>query len=157
MNRNNITIKKIWTIIIGMFLSLPIFSQDSTGAINELLVDSLMESGQKINWVLGELSKEKTTGSISYIDAEAGLRSDSRPGIGSAIVGKVAGVFDAFNLWGTGPAVVVVDGIRQNEYYYQHMHMREIASIVVLKDAASKALYGAQGDQGIILINTKRG
>ena len=33
----------------------------------------------------------------------------------------------------------------------------EIESIVVLKDAVSKAMYGALGDQGVILINTKRG
>ncbi len=35
--------------------------------------------------------------------------------------------------------------------------MLEIESIVVLKDAVSKAMYGALGDQGVILINTKRG
>ncbi|MEC3881067.1 SusC/RagA family TonB-linked outer membrane protein [Parapedobacter sp. 10938] len=146
-------------MVICLLSSLPLFPQQNAEekVTNQPLADSLWTSGQQINLVLGETSKEKTTGSVAYIDAEASLASDSRPGLANAIIGKVSGVFDAFNLWGTGPGVVVVDGIRQNEYYYQHMDIREIASIVVLKDAASKARYGAQGDQGIILINTKRG
>src|SRR5690606_2771027 len=56
-----------------------------------------------------------------------------------------------------GGAVMVVDGIRQDSYYYGNLNMLEVESIVILKDAVSKALYGAQGDQGVILINTKRG
>jgi TonB-dependent SusC/RagA subfamily outer membrane receptor len=52
---------------------------------------------------------------------------------------------------------VVIDGVPQDEFYYNNLNMMEIESIVVLKDAISKAMYGALGDQGVILINTRRG
>jgi TonB-dependent SusC/RagA subfamily outer membrane receptor len=52
---------------------------------------------------------------------------------------------------------VVIDGVPQDAFYYNNLNMMEIESIVVLKDAISKAIYGALGDQGVILINTKRG
>src|SRR3546814_14835381 len=81
---------------------------------------------------------------------------DQRTGIGSAIAGKVPGVLDAFNTWGTGAAVILVDGVPQDSYYYNSLSLMEIESIVLLKDATSKALYGAQGDQGVMLIKNKR-
>jgi TonB-linked SusC/RagA family outer membrane protein len=158
MNKNNIAIKV--TLLIG-YLSLSQFlvAQINTGAesIEEVLFDSLNKEDTKINLVLEETSKQKSTGSVYSIDAESELLRDARTDVGSAINGKVPGVFDSYNLWGTGNAVVVVDGIRQHEYYYESLNMLEIESIVVLKDAVSKALYGAQGDQGVVLINTKRG
>lgn len=115
------------------------------------------EALNPIDLVFDERSPDRITGSVENIDVEAELKRDSRSGVGSAINGKVPGVFDAFNIWGTGPAVIVVDGVRQDDLFYQNLNLREVESIVVLKDAASKALYGAQGDQGVVLINTKRG
>ena len=158
MNINNIAIKI--TLLIG-YLSLSQFliAQINTRAesIEEVLSDSLNKEDTKINLVLEETSKQRSTGSIYSIDAESELQRDARSDIGSAINGKVPGVFDSYNLWGIGNAVVVVDGIRQDEFYYESLNLMEVESIVVLKDAVSKTLYGALGDQGIVLINTKRG
>src|SRR3546814_2643850 len=86
-------------------------------------------------------------GSVIRIDVENELMRDQRTGIGSAIAGKVPGVLDAFNTWGSGAAVILVDGVPQDSYYYNSLSLMEIESIVLLKDATSKALYGAQGDQ----------
>ena len=151
MNISNNAIRAIQLIV---YLSL---SQFLLAQVNEVPSDSLNKEDIKINLVLKETSKQRSTGSINYINAESELLRDSRTNVGSAIDGKVPGVFGSFNLWGTGNAVVVVDGIRQDEYYYNSLNLMEIESIVVLKDAISKSLYGALGDQGIILINTKRG
>ncbi|MFC2116386.1 SusC/RagA family TonB-linked outer membrane protein [Bacteroidota bacterium] len=158
MNINNNTIK-ITLLIVSMALSQFLSAQVDSGAtsIDELPPDSLNKADNKINLVFEEKSKARSTGSINYIDAESELMRDSRLGIGSAINGKVPGVFDSYNIWGTGNAVVVVDGVRQDGFYYGSLNLMEVESIVVLKDAVSKALYGAQGDQGIVLINTKRG
>lgn len=112
---------------------------------------------QQVNLVFDQIDTERMTGSHSIIDVETGFLIDSRRGIGDAINGKVLGVFDSYNTWGTGNAVIVVDGVRQTDFFYNRINIMEVESIVVLKDAVSKALYGALGDQGVILINTKRG
>ncbi|MCK4921471.1 MAG: hypothetical protein KAS71_10525, partial [Bacteroidales bacterium] len=150
---------KITSLIMCLTLSQALLAQGNMGveSIVEIPLDSLNKEDLKINLVLEEISKERTTGSINFIDAESEMMRDSRSNIGSAINGKVSGVFDSYNIWGTGNAIIIVDGIRQDRYYYESLNLMEVESIVVLKDAVSKALYGAQGDQGVILINTKRG
>ena len=77
--------------------------------------------------------------------------------IGSALNGKVVGLLIPLIPGEPVNAVVVIDGVPQDGFYYNNLNMMEIESIVVLKDAISKAMYGALGDQGVILINTKRG
>jgi len=150
------------TIVLAvMSLSLSQFLSAQAGAeeksFAEAALDSLIKQDTKIDLVFMEASSESTTGSTYFIDVESELMRDSRTDLGSVLNGKVPGVFDAYNTWGTGNAVVVVDGVRQDAYYYENLNLLEIESIVVQKDAVSKALYGAQGDQGVILINTKRG
>ena len=119
--------------------------------------DSSGANTNAVNLIFNEMVKDRMTGSVSVVDAQNEYQRDSRTNIGSALDGKVAGLFDTYNTWGTGNAVVVIDGVYQDGFYYNNLNMLEIESIVVLKDAVSKALYGAMGDQGVILINTKRG
>src|SRR3546814_27920 len=114
------------------------------------------QDSDTLNLVFDSLSLKRMPGSVIRIDVENELMRDQRTGIGSAIAGKVPGVLDAFNTWGTGAAVILVDGVPQDSYYYNSLSLMEIESIVLLKDATSKALYGAQGDQGVMLIKTKR-
>lgn len=120
--------------------------QDSSGVMNN-----------KVDLYFDQIDKDRLTGSVEVVDAQKEFLRDSRTDIASAINGKVVGLFDTYNTWGTGNAVVVIDGVPQDGFYYNNLNMLEIESIVVLKDAVSKALYGAIGDQGVILINTKRG
>lgn len=56
---------------------------------------------------------------------------------------------------GSGNPLVVVDGIILNSLY--GIDMNDVASIDVLKDAASTAIYGARAANGVILITTKKG
>jgi TonB-linked SusC/RagA family outer membrane protein len=88
---------------------------------------------------------------------EKELKKDQRLNLGALLNGKVPGLFGAYDTWGTGNSVILVDGIPQGEFYLSTLNMLEIETVVVLKDALSKAMYGAQGDQGVILVNTKRG
>lgn len=55
----------------------------------------------------------------------------------------------------SGP-LVVVDGIPYNGAISE-INQSDIASIDVLKDASSAAIYGARGSNGVILITTKKG
>src|SRR3546814_15656921 len=49
----------------------------------------------------------------------------------------------------------VIDGIPQD--HMRNVNPRDIASIEVLKDASSSAIYGARGGNGVIVITTKSG
>ncbi len=151
MNIKN-NVKKL--VLVVMSISLSQFLSAQVGAVGDTTAE---KTSDKLNLVFEEISAEKSTGSIYYIDVESELEKDSRTDLGSLLNGKIPGVFDTYNTWGTGNAVIIVDGIRQEAYYYESLNMLEVESIIVLKDAVSKALYGAQGDQGVILINTKKG
>lgn len=100
------------------------------------------------------LSRLRTTGSVSVIDPEKELERDSRLSLGSALNGKISGMLGIKSIHGFGAAIVVVDGVKRDESY---LNMLEIESITVLKDAVSRMLYGAEGDQGVILVKTKNG
>ncbi len=97
----------------------------------------------------------KSVGSISVVDAEAEIERDNRTTIGNALYGKVTGITSLTNMRGLGSgAITVVDGIIRD---VDNLSLQEVESITVLKDAASRMLYGAEGTQGVILITTKRG
>lgn len=100
------------------------------------------------------IARRRITGSVSNIDVQKELERDQRTGLNAILNGKVAGVFGATNTWGTGNALVVVDGIPRD---YEYLDMMEVESVTVLKDNASKALYGAAANQGVILVTTRRG
>lgn len=54
---------------------------------------------------------------------------------------------------GSNGPLVIVDGVEQP---FANINPEDIASISVLKDASSTAIYGARGGNGVILITTKR-
>jgi len=55
---------------------------------------------------------------------------------------------------GNGP-LYIVDGIQYDDY--QDINANDIASMEVLKDASSTAIYGSKGANGVIIITTKKG
>lgn len=57
---------------------------------------------------------------------------------------------------GTDP-VVVIDGIPQSLSDFNALNANDIASVNVLKDAASTAIYGVKGGNGVIVVTTKTG
>ncbi|WP_158640538.1 TonB-dependent receptor [Anseongella ginsenosidimutans] len=54
---------------------------------------------------------------------------------------------------GANDPLVVVDGIEQS---LQDLNPNDIASVTVLKDAASTAIYGSRAANGVVLVTTKR-
>jgi TonB-linked SusC/RagA family outer membrane protein len=57
---------------------------------------------------------------------------------------------------GTDP-LYIVDGIPVESGVFQGFNPNDFASIDVLRDAASTALYGSRGSAGVIVVTTKRG
>ncbi len=118
----------------------------------------------------GTQSRGNVTGSIGKLDKEV-LASAPRANVGSALQGTMAGltVVNTTGRPGAAPNIllrggasinspgaplVVVDGIIRS---YSDISPDDIASIEVLKDASSTAIYGARANNGVILITTKQG
>lgn len=115
----------------------------------------------------GVQKKSLVTGSISKIEAEDLSPNQSR--IEQSIQGKTAGVNImqesgspgagmTIRIRGTGSNInsdplFIVDGMRTGGMDY--LNPDDIESIEVLKDAASAAIYGAEGANGVVLITTK--
>ena len=117
--------------------------------------------------------KSDVTGAIASVKAsELNLTA---PSVGQALVGKVAGVMVSqtsgapyastkIRVRGIGSAnaatnpLYVIDGYpmdnTNNDIY---INPEDIATIDILKDAASAAIYGSRAAGGVILITTKRG
>ena len=150
--------------------------EDTVIAINgKTTVDAhLKEASKAIEDVIviafGEAKKEAFTGSAKVVSAED-LSKVQTSNVATALSGKVAGVqmttstgdlgaspsirvrgFGSINA-GQEPLWIVdgmpYDGDKNN------INMADIESMTVLKDAASNALYGARGANGVIMITTK--
>lgn len=119
----------------------------------------------------GKQKRESFTGSAGVVKSDDITKLQSSDAIES-INGKVAGVqmvesndpacsnpsilirgIGSINA-GTAP-LIIVDGLPYNGYY-SDINPQDIESISVLKDAASNALYGARGANGVIMITTKQ-
>ena len=120
----------------------------------------------------GTAKKSEYTGSAGVVKADQ-LENALVADVTSALSGKVAGVqtFSANGQPGTAPSVrirgtgsinagsdplYVVDGVPYMGEI-SNISTQDIEAMTVLKDAASTALYGARGANGVILITTKRG
>ena len=122
----------------------------------------------------GTQKKTNLTGSVSMVDAEA-LEARPVQNVQQALqgvvpglnvgVGNGGGALDAgmsMNIRGTGTIgdgsaaapLVLIDGIEGD---MNTVNPNDIASISVLKDAASSSIYGARAAFGVILITTKNG
>lgn len=113
-----------------------------------------MYEGDLVNIPFGTRMKKLIASSVSVLNAKEILTYDSRQNVYGVINGRVPGVFGNLNVHGLGNAVVVVDGIPRPA---ELLNLQEVEQITVLKDAASRLMYGVQADLPVILVTTKRG
>lgn len=118
----------------------------------------------------GVMKKSDLTGAVSSVNSQ---KLGTMP-VGNAVEalqGKIAGVeIGAATEPGKAPSILirgnrsinasnsplyVVDGIPREDI--NDIPVADIESIEVLKDAASTAIYGSRGANGVILVSTKRG
>lgn len=119
----------------------------------------------------GTVRKSDLTGSVATIKGEQ-LMDKPVPNVSQALQGKIAGVEVSVNSNAPGAAakvrvrglgsinsnidpLYVVDGVIGVDG--NSINPNDIASLEVLKDASSTAIYGARGANGVIMITTKRG
>ncbi len=118
----------------------------------------------------GTTKRKNLTGAISSVDAEEIMEQPALSAM-EAIQGKAAGVqiisdgepgsSPIIRIRGTGTVqsgrdpIYVVDGIITNNI--DNINSADIETIDILKDAASLAIYGSRGANGVIIVTTKKG
>ncbi|WP_341221907.1 TonB-dependent receptor [Polaribacter atrinae] len=144
----------------------------TSAVINVVLQEDSSVLEEVIVVAYGTTTKEAFTGSANVVGAkDLALRSVTSP-IG-AIEGKATGVqfVAASGQPGSSPSIVIrgvgtlngsttplyiVDGI-QFDGSLGSINQDDIASMTVLKDAASTSLYGSRAANGVVIITTKKG
>lgn len=142
-------------------------SIDDQTQIDVLLESAISELDEVVVVGYGTQKKSLVSGSISKVDIDDLTQNQSR--IEQSIQGKTAGVNIVqesgspgggmtIRIRGTGSNInseplFIVDGMRTDGMEY--LNPEDIESIEVLKDAASAAIYGAEGANGVVLITTK--
>ena len=120
----------------------------------------------------GSVKKVNLTGSVAKITDDA-MKDRPIATIGEAFQGQIAGVYSSAasggqpgedlsirirginTINGVSNPLYVIDGVPRDNM--SDLNPSDIASIQVLKDASSTAIYGSRGASGVILIETKQG
>ncbi|MBT6236057.1 MAG: SusC/RagA family TonB-linked outer membrane protein [Bacteroidetes bacterium] len=154
-------------------------TQDITVGNQTVFTITLEDNSEALDGVVaigyGKQKKSHLTGSISKVENKT-LDQIPIGRVDDALVGQITGV----NIQMTNPAageapvikvrgqgsisfesapLIVIDGIAvgSDPDYLSSVDMNDVASIEVLKDAASASIYGSRGANGIIMITTKEG
>lgn len=121
----------------------------------------------------GTQKKSHLTGAISKVGTQ-GLDQIPVARADEALVGKVSGVTIQMTDASAGAAptirvrgigsitadaspLVVLDGVVVDSDYLGSIDMNDVESIEILKDAASAAIYGSRGGNGVVMITSKLG
>ena len=148
------------TVEVGIERNMNILLKPDTEVLDEVMVVAF-----------GTAKKSAFTGSAKVVDAEK-LSQSQVTSVTNALAGQVAGVqltsssgapgsqssikirgFSSLTA-GTDP-LVIVDGAPYSGDL-NNLNPNDVESMTVLKDAASNALYGARGANGVIVITTKK-
>lgn len=106
-------------------------------------------SGDELNGIPGVNRNNVLGGRLTGLTVQ---QSDGEPGLESSSL-YIRGLRTLGGARQT--PYILVDGYWRNDANYINPH--DIESITVLKDAASTAMYGLRGSNGVVLISTKRG
>lgn len=148
-------------ISVGNQRTFTIALTEDVGALDEVVVVGYAVQ-KKVN----------LSGAVSTVSTK---QLENRPvtNVGQALQGTVANLnvtigsgqatdSPSFNIRGTtslngGEPLIVIDGVISSAWVLNNMTPNDIASISVLKDASSCAIYGSRAAFGVILVTTKTG
>lgn len=137
----------------------PVVMKEDQGQLGEVVVVGY-----------GTQKKETMTGSISQVKS-AELMKSPVANMAQALTGRAAGVTTyqssgepgadgvTIRIRGTGTLnssnpLVLVDGVERD---FTQIDPNEVESMSILKDAASTAVFGIRGANGVIIVTTKQG
>jgi len=121
----------------------------------------------------GTVKKADLTGSVSSVQM-ADIKTAPAYSVDNALQGRVAGadimatsgepgatttirIRGTRSISASNEPLIVVDGIMDAIHDLNDLNSDDIASITVLKDASSTAIYGSRGSNGVIIVTTKQG
>ncbi|MCB4798080.1 SusC/RagA family TonB-linked outer membrane protein [Neotamlana laminarinivorans] len=141
--------------------------QDS---LNIILNEDTSELDEVVVVGYGTKKKSLLTGAISSVDTKA-IESASNQRVEQVLQGRTSGVTvmsssgapgsgAQIRIRGTGSSgssgpLYIVDGMKTSSIV--DIAPGDIANMEILKDAASAAIYGTEGANGVVIITTKRG
>ncbi|NOR27362.1 MAG: SusC/RagA family TonB-linked outer membrane protein [Lutibacter sp.] len=149
-------------VVIGGKKTVNITLQEDVSKLDEVVVIGY-----------GTVKKSDLTGSVSSVKADEIAKMPVQS-VDKALQGRAAGVQVKTTSAAPGGSVSViirggnsinssiqplyiVDGIPVDENSLNSFNPDDIASIEILKDASSTAVYGSRGSNGVVLITSKRG
>ena len=135
--------------------------------------DAVMLQEAVIEVGYGEQRLVDVTGTVTHVKMEE-IRRAPVIGLDQALQGRIAGMkvtsadgqpgYDmeviirgANSLTQSNSPLYVIDGFPMEDYSTSALSPNDIASVTVLKDASSTAIYGSRGANGVIIIETKKG
>jgi TonB-dependent starch-binding outer membrane protein SusC len=148
-------------VLVGEKATIDIIMSPDVQTLNEVVVVGY-----------GTQEKVNMTGAVSAVKIDEKITSRSLTNVSSGLSGLVPGLaaIQSTGMAGNNGAelvirglgsvnsaspLIVVDGMPDVDI--NRLNMNDIESISVLKDAASAAVYGSRGANGVILITTKSG
>ena len=170
-----------FTLVVPVTVMQAQFSYIGYTTVTQTLTDNMVVKMSTSSTALddvvvvafGTTTKEAFTGAASVVNA-SDLQSKTTANVTDALVGAVPGlqlrsssgapgsgngelsIRGISSLYSDTQPLIIVDGAPYPESL-SNISQDDIASISVLKDAASAALYGARGASGVIIITTKKG
>src|SRR5690606_36136907 len=154
--------------------------QEGVSKLDIILNPSLSDLNEVVVIGYGSQRKSDLTGAVSAVKGDV-LQERPAASLNQALAGRLTGVNVSVNSGRPGGRanirirgntsvsvsnnpLYVIDGVILNatgltngSTPIDYINPNDIASIEVLKDASSTAIYGARGANGVILVTTKRG
>ena len=169
LNVPSATAVLVFTYIGKMPVEQPIGSDRNFRII---MYDDNQELEEVVVIGYGTQAKKDLTGSIGTI-SQAKMENNATVGIGNNLQGRLAGVLISqddgtpyggvtIRIRGNGSfgasnnPIYIIDGMIANGGL-SSLNPDDVENITVLKDAASAAIYGSRGANGVVIVTTKRG
>lgn len=142
------------TLIAGLFIGFPVLASDNHSEGDSLHVGLHRMVAKEANPYSVVTSGEKIFDNSPEKDIKKALYGKIRGLHVKQGSGSSANNEASLMLYGKTP-LILVDGFVRSSL--SNLTAQEIESISVLTDAASTALYGVRGANGVVLVNTKKG
>jgi len=145
-------------VVLGTQTDIQVVLNEDAQSLDEVVVVGYgTQKKSDVTGAIGQVKAKELTAVVTTnpTDALQGrvagvtvTSSSGSPGSGADILIRGIGSF------GSNQPLYIIDGVQADPYF---IDAKNIASIEVLKDAASGAIYGTRAANGVVLITTKKG
>jgi len=147
---------------------------DASGVFNVKMQDDAKQLETVVVTAVGIKKRPDAITSSSQVVGSKELTQASNPDVVRSLAARVSGlqingtsngvdggnsirIRSMLSLTGNTEALVVIDNVISNATTLASLPSSVVTSVTVLKGAQGAALYGSQGKQGVILVQTKKG